>query len=55
MSTLNDTIDVSAEQVAALTHHVPVSVLLLTFLLVLLGAITVGLQFRARKVTPSRP
>jgi hypothetical protein len=52
MSTLNDTIDVSSEQVAALTHHVPTAVLVLTFVLVLLGAVTIGLQFARAKSRP---
>jgi hypothetical protein len=45
MTTLNDTIDISSEQVAALTHHVPTPVIALTFLLVVVGAVSIGLQF----------
>ena len=52
MSTLNDTIDVSAEQVAALTHHVPTAVLVLTFVLVMLGAVVIGFQFARAKSRP---
>jgi hypothetical protein len=52
MATLNDTIDVSSEQLSALTHHVPTSVILMTFLLVVLGAISIGLQFARDKSRP---
>jgi hypothetical protein len=45
MATLNDTIDVSAEQLTALSHHVPTSVILLTFILVVVSSITIGLRF----------
>jgi hypothetical protein len=45
MSTLNDTIDVSSEQLAALTHHVPTAVIVLTFVLAVIGSISVGLRF----------
>lgn len=45
VSELNDTIDVSAEQRQALTHHVPIAIDTLTLLLVLLGAILIGLGF----------
>lgn len=45
MAELNHTIDVSAEQRNALTHHVPVAVDALTLLLVLLGAILIGFSF----------
>lgn len=45
MQTLNDTIDVSAEQLQALTTHVPTAVVVLTLVLVTLGAISLGLRF----------
>ncbi len=45
MQTLNDTIDVSAEQLQALTTHVPTIVVELTVALVLLGALSLGLRF----------
>jgi hypothetical protein len=45
MQTLNDTIDVSAEQLQALTVHVPTVVVLLTLGLVALGAVSLGLRF----------
>ncbi|MGC1380432.1 MAG: hypothetical protein WA814_05360 [Candidatus Baltobacteraceae bacterium] len=52
MTSLNDTIDVSSEQLSALTHHVPTAVLVVTFSLVLLGAISIGLQFARDKSRP---
>ncbi|HEX3368306.1 MAG TPA: hypothetical protein VHS56_01915 [Candidatus Cybelea sp.] len=45
MTTLNDTIDLSAEQLNALTHHVPTAVDGLTLALVLLGALLIGFGF----------
>jgi len=45
MQSLNDTIDVSAEQLAALTHHVPVMIIGLTLGLAVLGAMLIGLGF----------
>jgi hypothetical protein len=45
MQTLNDTIDVSAEQLQALTTHVPTGVVVLTLLLITLGALSLGLRF----------
>lgn len=53
MSTLNDTIDVSAEQRQALTHHVPVAIDALTLLLVILGAILIGIGFARAGATLS--
>ncbi|HET6275654.1 MAG TPA: hypothetical protein VFE16_06970 [Candidatus Cybelea sp.] len=53
MSELNDTIDVSAEQRQALTHHVPVAIDALTLLLVILGAILIGLGFARAGATLS--
>lgn len=52
MEALNDTIDVSAEQLQALTSHVPTAVVLLTLVLVTLGAISLGLRFA---IDGSRP
>ncbi len=52
MQTLNDTIDVSAEQLQALTTHVPTAVVVLTLVLVTLGALSLGLRFA---LTRSRP
>jgi hypothetical protein len=52
VQTLNDTIDVSAEQLAALTTHVPTEVVVLTLLLVTLGALSLGLRFA---ISGSRP
>jgi hypothetical protein len=45
MQTLNDTIDVSAEQLQALTSRVPTAMVFLTMLLVFLGAFSMGLRF----------
>lgn len=45
MDELNHTIDVSAEQRQALTHHVPVAIDALTLFLVVLGAILIGFAF----------
>ncbi len=45
MEALNDTIDVSAEQLAALTHHVPATIIGLTLGLTVLGAMLIGLGF----------
>ncbi len=52
MQTLNDTIDVSAEQLQALTTHVPTVGVVLTLGLVTLGALSLGLRFA---LTASRP
>lgn len=45
METLNDTIDVSAEQVQALTHHVPTAVVVLTLALVTVSSLSLGVRF----------
>jgi hypothetical protein len=52
MQTLNDTIDVSAEQLQSLTTHVPIAVIDLTLILVTLGGVSIGLRFA---VDGSRP
>jgi len=52
METLNDTIDVSAEQLQALTTHVPTQVVVLTLVLVTLGALSLGLRFAVDKSRP---
>jgi hypothetical protein len=52
MQTLNDTIDVSAEQLQALTTHVPTAVIELTLALVVLAGLSLGLRFA---VDGSRP
>jgi hypothetical protein len=52
MTELNSTIDVSAEQRNALTHHVPAAIDELTLLLVLLGAIFIGFGFARLGVNP---
>lgn len=53
METLNDTIDVSAEQLQALTTHVPTAVVELTLVLVILGALSLGLRFAIDKARPA--
>ena len=53
METLNDTIDVSAEELQALTHHVPTVIMAMTVGLVVLGALIMGLSF-ARTGKPPR-
>jgi hypothetical protein len=53
MQTLNDTIDVSAEQLQALTSHVPTTVIVLTLVLVTLGALSLGIRFSADKSRPA--
>jgi hypothetical protein len=45
MATLNDTIDVSAEQLQELTSHVPTAMLMLTLALVGLSAFATGVRF----------
>jgi hypothetical protein len=53
MESLNDTIDVSAEQLQALTSHVPTAVVVLTLVLVTLGALSLGLRFALDKSRPA--
>jgi len=50
---LNDTIDVSAEQLQALTAHVPTEIVVLTLVLVTLGALSLGVRFAIDKVRPA--
>jgi hypothetical protein len=52
MQSTNDTIDVSLEQLQALTSHVPTAVVVLTLLLVILGTLSLGLRFA---IDESRP
>lgn len=56
VQTLNDTIDVSAEQLAALRGRVPTAMLVLTIVLVVLGMLSIGFRFardRSRSVLMS--
>ena len=53
MQTLNDTIDVSAEQLQALTSHIPTAVIELSLALYTLGALSLGLRFAADGVRPA--
>jgi len=52
MQALNDTIDVSAEQLQALSTHVPTTVIELTLLLVTIGALSLGLRFALDRARP---
>jgi hypothetical protein len=53
MQTLNDTIDVSAEQVQALTTHVPTSTVVLMLALVTLGTFATGVRFARDESRPA--
>jgi hypothetical protein len=53
MQALNDTIDVSSEQLQALTSHVPTAVIVLTLLLVTLGTLSLGLGFARKRSRPA--
>jgi hypothetical protein len=53
METLNDTIDVSSEQLQALTTHVPMAVIELTLVLTILGALSLGLRFAIEGARPA--
>jgi hypothetical protein len=52
MQTLNDTIDISTEQRAALTQHVPVPAVLLTFGLIVIAIFSLGLSFARAAARP---
>lgn len=52
MQSLNDTIDISAIQLQALTSHVPTSIVVLTLVLVTLGALSLGLGFARDRSRP---
>ena len=52
METLNETIDVSSEQSAALINHVPTPIVVWTLLLVLLGATRIGISFARARTNP---
>lgn len=52
VESLNETIDVSAEQLQALTNHIPTSIVLLTLTLIALGALSLGLRFAADSARP---
>ena len=45
MQTLNETIDVSAEQLEQLTNHVPTAIVVLTLVLVTLATLATGIRF----------
>lgn len=52
VQSLNNTIDVSTEQLQALTNHVPTAVVLLTVALITLGALSLGIRFAANGSRP---
>lgn len=52
MQSLNEAIDVSDEQLQALTHHVPSATIGLTILLSWIGAFSLGLRFARNKSRP---
>jgi hypothetical protein len=52
LESLNDTIDVSADQVQALKGHVPTAMVLFTLALVVLGALSTGVRFAHDKSRP---
>ncbi|HVR45413.1 MAG TPA: hypothetical protein VMT95_02040 [Candidatus Binatia bacterium] len=53
MQSLNDTIDLSLEQLQALTSHVPTAVVVLTLALVTLGTLSLGLHFAMSQSRPA--
>ncbi|MGA9943868.1 MAG: hypothetical protein WBE79_07605 [Candidatus Cybelea sp.] len=53
MQSLNETIDISGEQLQALTTHIPTAVVVLTLALITLGALSLGLRFAADGVRPA--
>ena len=53
MQAVNDTIDLSTEQGTALTQHIPTSVVVLTLVLVLMGAAATGFSFARAQVRPA--
>ncbi|HTC31225.1 MAG TPA: hypothetical protein VK702_10885 [Candidatus Acidoferrum sp.] len=53
MQTMNDTIDDSSEQKAALTQHIPVAAVGLTFLLIFVAIFSLGLSFARAGARPA--
>jgi len=53
MQTLNDTIDVSAEQLQALSSHVPTAIVVLALSLVALGTLATGIRFARDESRPA--
>lgn len=53
MQTLNTTIDDSSDQKAALTQHVPVAAVTLTFLLIFVAVFSLGLSFARAGARPA--
>jgi hypothetical protein len=53
MQTLNQTIDDSSDQRAALTQHVPVAALVLTFSLIVIAIFSLGLSFARAGARPA--
>lgn len=52
VQSLNDTVDVSAEQFVALTQHVPTPIVVLTLLLLILGTLSIGFGFARVRIRP---
>ena len=52
LQAVNDTINVSAEQRQALSSHVPTTVVVLTLVLVTLGALSLGMSFALTNARP---
>ena len=52
MQTLNDTIDVSGEQVQALIEHVPTAIITLMLLLLTLAMLSTGIRFARDRSRP---
>jgi hypothetical protein len=53
MQTLNDTIDISTDQFQQFNTHVPTAVVLLTLVLVALGALSLGVRFAIDRARPA--
>jgi hypothetical protein len=53
VQSLNDTVDVSLEQLQALTSHVPTAVVVLTLGLVILSRLSLGLRFAIEESRPA--
>lgn len=52
VQSLNSTIDISAEQLQALTNHIPTPVVVLTVALITLGGLSLGIRFAANASRP---
>ena len=52
VQSLNNTIDISPEQLQALTNHIPTPVVVLTVALITLGGLSLGIRFAANASRP---